>query len=285
VVPGGHNLLGETLARRRQALEAFMAAAALPKRLELSPATHDVRRAAQWLGEAGHRAPDGVVAKPVAQPYAPGEPAMVKVKQLSTADCVVGGFRYLTRSERARPDQVGSSLLGLYDGQGRLDHVGFTATITDAERPALTKRLEKLREEPGFTGKAPGGPSRWSTERSSAWQALRPELVVEVRFDHVTGARFRHGTKLLCGRTSARSSAPCSRSRRPSCRCRKAQPGSRPTRRCGCGANRARRRRPRHGWHRCPSARPGAAAFLPPRRRPRVRSAAGSCPNALGPGG
>jgi ATP-dependent DNA ligase len=88
-------------------------------------------------------------------------------------------------------------LLGLYDAQGWLDHVGFTATIADEERTSLTKRLEALRKAPGFTGKAPGGPSRWSTERSSEWEPLRPELVVEVRFDHVTGDRFRHGTKLM----------------------------------------------------------------------------------------
>ena len=88
-------------------------------------------------------------------------------------------------------------LLGLYDKAGNLDHVGFTSSISDDERPALTTRLEKLKKAPGFTGKAPGGPSRWSTERSTQWEPLRPELVVEVRFDHVTGDRFRHGTKFL----------------------------------------------------------------------------------------
>jgi ATP-dependent DNA ligase len=114
------------------------------------------------------------------------------VKRLRTADCVVGGFRYLSGKR-----EVGSLLLGLYDDRGKLDHVGFTATITDEQRPALTQRLEALRGPPGFSGKAPGGPSRWKTERSGEWEALRPELVVEVRFDHVTGDRFRHGTKLM----------------------------------------------------------------------------------------
>jgi ATP-dependent DNA ligase len=104
----------------------------------------------------------------------------------------VGGFRYLSGKR-----EVGSLLLGLYDDRGKLDHVGFTATITDEQRPALTQRLEALRGPPGFSGKAPGGPSRWKTERSGEWEALRPELVVEVRFDHVTGDRFRHGTKLM----------------------------------------------------------------------------------------
>jgi ATP-dependent DNA ligase len=117
---------------------------------------------------------------------------MFKVKRFRTADCVVGGFRYAHKSR-----QVGSLLLGLYDADGKLDHVGFTSTITDADRPALTRKLEKLRGPPGFTGKAPGGPSRWSTERSGEWEPLQPELVVEVRFDHVTGDRFRHGAKLL----------------------------------------------------------------------------------------
>jgi ATP-dependent DNA ligase len=125
-------------------------------------------------------------------PYEPGEKTMVKVKPYRTADCVVGGFRYQTGSR-----EVGSLLLGLYDAEGRLNHVGFTATISSEERPALTRRLEALRQPPGFTGSAPGGPSRWSTERSGQWQPLRPELVVEVRFDQVTAGRFRHGTKLV----------------------------------------------------------------------------------------
>ena len=117
---------------------------------------------------------------------------MLKVKRLRSADCVVGGFRYEQKSSF-----VGSLLLGLYNDEGRLDHVGFTSTIANVDRAALTKRLEALVEPPGFTGNAPGGPSRWSNERSADWQPLRPELVVEVRYDHVTGGRFRHGTKLL----------------------------------------------------------------------------------------
>ena len=124
--------------------------------------------------------------------YEPGARAMRKVKRMRTADCVVGGFRYLAD----RPE-VGSLLLGLYDGSGLLDHIGFTSTISDAERPALTARLEALVERPGFTGSAPGGPSRWSNGRSAEWKPLRPELVIEVRYDHVSGGRFRYGTKLL----------------------------------------------------------------------------------------
>ena len=117
---------------------------------------------------------------------------MVKVKQLRTADCVVGGFRY---AEKTR--EVGSLLLGLYDDQGLLDHVGFTSALKAEDRPALTDKLEALVEPPGFTGNAPGGPSRWNNARSMAWEPLRPELVVEVRYDQVTGRRFRHGTGFL----------------------------------------------------------------------------------------
>ena len=117
---------------------------------------------------------------------------MLKVKRRRTADCVVGGFRY----ERNRPF-VGSLLLGLYNDQGKLDHVGFTATLHDLERKALTGRLDSLVSPPGFTGNAPGGPSRWNTERTGEWVPLRPELVVEVRYDHVSSGRFRHGTRFL----------------------------------------------------------------------------------------
>ena len=117
---------------------------------------------------------------------------MVKVKRQRTADCVVGGFRYGSKG-----DAVGSLLLGLYDDDGLLHHVGFTSSMAAAARPSITKRLERLRGGSGFTGRAPGGPSRWSTERSSEWEPLKPELVVEVGYDHVSGGRFRHGTKFL----------------------------------------------------------------------------------------
>ncbi|MGZ6011430.1 MAG: ATP dependent DNA ligase, partial [Caulobacteraceae bacterium] len=151
----------------------------------------DLEQARRWLAGAGV-ALDGVVAKRLDGPYAPGERAMLKVKRMRTADCVVGGFRYEQDSRL-----VGSLLLGLYDSEGRLDHVGFTSTLTDAERPELTRRLEALAGGAGFTGSAPGGPSPWSTERSSEWPPLEPELVVEVRYDQVTGGRFRHGTRLM----------------------------------------------------------------------------------------
>ena len=190
--PDGGSLLAKPFAERRVALERFAGLFLKTPGVSLSRFTDNRDEAGRWLADAGHGATDGVVAKRLDAPYAPGERAMVKVKRLRTADCVVGGFRY----ESAGP-LVGSLLLGLYDSEGRLDHVGFTSTISNAERPELTRRLEALREPPGFTGRAPGGPSRWSNERSGQWEPLRPELVVEVRFDHVTGDRFRHGTKLL----------------------------------------------------------------------------------------
>jgi ATP-dependent DNA ligase len=190
--PGGVLLIDRPLRERRKALRKFMKSAAIKRKLALSPFTTELRQAQQWLTDGANDGTDGVVAKRLDDPYTPGERSMIKVKRLRTADCVVGGFRYGTESKL-----VGSLLLGLYDGQGKLDHVGFTSTITKSERPALTRRLNQLRSPPGFTGKSPGGPSRWSTERSGEWEPVRPELVVEVRFDHVTGDRFRHGTKLI----------------------------------------------------------------------------------------
>lgn len=191
VAPRGSILVDRPLTERRRRLEAFIKRVGVPEGLDISPVTLDRAVAQQWLTQSGG-ATDGVVAKRLAGAYEAGERSMIKIKRLRTADCVVGGFRY-TRDGSG----VGSLLLGLYDEQGLLDHVGFTSTITDAERPALTRRLEALRAAPGFTGTSPGGPSRWSTERSGEWEPVRPKLVVEVRFDQVTGRRFRHGTRLL----------------------------------------------------------------------------------------
>jgi ATP-dependent DNA ligase len=186
----GESLIERPLDQRRRTLEALHRRETAPA-LKLSAYTEEYEVARAWLDSAGG-ALDGVVAKRRDGRYEPGERAMLKIKQLRTADCVVGGFRYATGKR-----EVGSLLLGLYDEAGRLDHVGFTSAIPAAERAALTKRLEALVEAPGFTGNAPGGPSRWSTDRSADWEPLRPELVVEVRYDHVTGDRFRHGTKFM----------------------------------------------------------------------------------------
>lgn len=187
------NLVDQPLARRRERLERF-AERFFPKRgpIFLSPMHLSPETAHRWLSSAGVDL-DGVVAKRRDLIYRSGErTGMVKVKRLRTADCVVGGFRYASRRR-----VVGSLLLGLYDDDGLLHHVGYTSTINEAEKKRLTPRLEKLIAPPGFTGRAPGGPSRWSTRRSMEWQPLRPELVVEVRWDHFGGGRFRHGTRLL----------------------------------------------------------------------------------------
>lgn len=191
LVSSGTSLMYQPLSARRVALEAFVKSVESTG-LELSSCTQDLATATKWLGDSGQGSTDGVVAKLLNDEYRPGERTMVKIKRLRTADCVVGGFRYLANSR-----EVGSLLLGLYNDQGKLDHVGFTSTIAHQDRTTLTRRLEALRAPPGFTGKAPGGPSRWSTERSGQWEPLRPELVAEVRFDQVTGDRFRHGTKFL----------------------------------------------------------------------------------------
>ena len=187
----GTTMLGsKPLSVRRSALEKMLAAEA-EAGLQLSPATRDRGEALGWLERTGG-ALDGVIAKRLDLPYQPGERAMVKVKQRRTADCVVGGFRY-----GAKGGQVGSLLLGLYDDSGLLNHVGYTSSIGAKDRADWTRELEALVEPPGFTGNAPGGPSRWATERSTEWQPLRPEIVVEVVYDQVTAGRFRHGTKLL----------------------------------------------------------------------------------------
>ena len=190
LLAGEGQLLDAPLAERRAALERLHLTECSAALL-LSPRTADAAAARDWLDRSGG-ALDGVVAKRLDQAYRPGERAMLKVKQHRSADCVVGGFRYESDSRK-----VGSLLLGLYDDGGLFNHVGFTSAIADDARDALTAKVEALIEAPGFTGKAPGGPSRWSTDRSAEWQPLRPALVVEVRYDQVTGDRFRHGTKLL----------------------------------------------------------------------------------------
>ena len=187
---GRTKLDSKPLGDRRRALEEMLAKESEPMLL-LSPATTDRKEALSWLERTGG-ALDGVIAKRRGEAYRSGERAMVKVKQRRTADCVVGGFRY---GKGGRT--VGSLLLGLYDDRGFLDHVGFTSSIAAKDRAAWTHELERLIEPPGFTGDAPGGPSRWSSERSAQWEPLRPSIVVEVLYDQVTGQRFRHGTKLL----------------------------------------------------------------------------------------
>jgi ATP-dependent DNA ligase len=199
----GADLTRRPLSERRALLESFAAEQFLPGRLViLSPASRQIAKAREWL--AGRAGTDGVMAKRLDLGYATGErTAMDKIKRKRTADCVVGGFRYASK-ERI----VGSLLLGLYDEAGVLHHVGFTSSLQRRERERITPLLEKLGGGTGFTGRSPGGPSRWSTERSGEWESLDPKLVVEVEYDHFTNGRFRHGTKFLRWRPE-KSAAQC----------------------------------------------------------------------------
>ena len=189
----GKSLLGLPLCERRKQLEIFARKNLKAKgAVRLSPATTNLAKATKWFDKVGGDL-DGVIAKRLDALYASGErTAMVKVKQIRTADCVIGGFRYASDSRL-----LGSLLLGLHDDDGLLHHVGFTSALKASERPALTKKFEALRKKPGFTGNAPGGPSRWSTERTGEWEPVDPKIVVEVTYDHFTGGRFRHGTKIV----------------------------------------------------------------------------------------
>jgi len=189
----GCSLTDQPLSARRTALEGFVRQyIRSSKRIRLSPQTSKLSDAERWLKRVGASL-DGVIAKRRDFAYRSGDRnGMQKIKNYRSADCVIGGFRY----NEGKP-VVGSLLLGLYDDRGLLQHVGFTSTIRREDKPALTRKLKGLIAPPGFTGNAPGGPSRWSTERSSEWQPLKPKLVVEVCYDHFTGDRFRHGTRLL----------------------------------------------------------------------------------------
>jgi ATP-dependent DNA ligase len=196
----GSLITQEPLAQRRSKLESlFPRLAKHVPTLRLSPYTRDPNQARKWLSRAGHGALDGVVAKEIAAPYQEGKRAMLKVKCLRSADCVVGGFRYLTGVR-----SLGSLLLGLYNEEGLLDHVGFTSGFSEKDRKSVLAKIEPLRGGRGFTGSAPGGPSRWATERSTQWEPLRPKLVVEVQYDHITADRFRHGTRFLRWRPDKR---------------------------------------------------------------------------------
>ncbi|MBW8855074.1 MAG: ATP-dependent DNA ligase [Bradyrhizobium sp.] len=194
--PADTKLAAQPLRKRRGALEVFAKAQfKLDPRFRLSPVSTSYAVAKKWLQAGGGS--DGVIAKRQDLPYQAGNrEGMQKIKKFRSADCVVGGFRYAT-NKIAGQKVVGSLLLGLYDDEGLLHHVGFSSAIKQQEKPALTARLEPLIAKPGFTGNAPGGPSRWSTERSAQWCPLKPKLVIEVCYDHFSGERFRHGTSIL----------------------------------------------------------------------------------------
>ena len=189
----GKSLIKEPLRLRRERLGRLVKSFGKQESIRLSPATLDHATAERWMKELAASGFDGVIAKELDCAYASGNrSAMRKIKRIRTADCVVGGFRYASKG-----GEVGSLLLGLYDGEGKLNHVGFSSSFAAPERKKLKALLKPYMGGSGFTGHAPGGPSRWSTERSGEWEALKPKLVCEVRYDHFSGGRFRHGTKFL----------------------------------------------------------------------------------------
>ena len=190
-------LLDQPLSKRRVQLESFAARCFSDTSLfHLSPASKKFADAKRWLASAGGGS-DGVIAKRLDLPYEAGNrEGMQKIKRHRSADCVIGGFRYGEKLQAGR-QVVGSLLLGLYDANGLLHHVGFSSGLKAKDKPALTDRLEAVKQKQSFTGNAPGSPSRWSTKRSSQWQAVKPKYVVEVSYDHFAGGRFRHGTSIL----------------------------------------------------------------------------------------
>ena len=208
----GRDLRDERQDQRRERLEALLGDAVPP--LHLTPVTRDVELATRWLAEFEGAGLDGVIAKPAAAPYQPGKRAMLKIKHARTAECVVAGFRWHKTGPQTL---IGSLLLGLYDGKGRLHHVGVTSSFTMATRKALVGELEPLRknalmshpwkewaEAGAEMTRMPGGQSRWSAGKDLSWEPLRIERVCEVKYDHMQGDRFRHAATFLRWRPDRR---------------------------------------------------------------------------------
>jgi ATP-dependent DNA ligase len=200
----GKLLTSQPLSARRMALQEFAKGFKRAERLHLSPASSAYSTAERWMKQGVTEGLDGVVAKRLDCEYMSGErTGMVKVKRLRTADCVVGGFRWAHGKGKRPGDEVGSLLLGVYNDQGRLDHVGFSSGFSAPERRKLKGILKPLMAKQsgpgaGFTGKAPGGPSRWTRDAAVVeWIPLQHRLVGEFQYDHFSGDRFRHGTKFL----------------------------------------------------------------------------------------
>ena len=197
----GRDLRAVPLRERRAQLERLLAGVAPP--IYLTPMTRDPAVGSEWLSRFEGAGLDGVIVKPADGAYEPGKRAMIKVKHARTADCVVAGFRW---HKAGKDERVGSLLLGLYDEQGRLHHVGVTSSFTMARRKELAIELAPLREgamdahpwrdwagaaDGGHT-RMPGGQSRWSAGKDLSWEPLRIERVCEVKYDHMQGDRFRH---------------------------------------------------------------------------------------------
>jgi len=198
----GKDLRSAPQAERRAGLERLLANVKAP--IHLTPMTRDPIVAAEWLSRFEGAGLDGVIAKPEDGIYDPGKRAMIKIKHVRTADCVVAGFRW---HKAGKGELVGSLLLGLYDDGGRLHHVGVTSSFTMARRKELAAELAPLRERAmeehpwrewaeaysEDMTRMPGGQSRWSAGKDLSWEPVRIERVCEVKYDHMQGARFRHG--------------------------------------------------------------------------------------------
>jgi ATP-dependent DNA ligase len=201
---GDRDLRGEPFQSRRQALESLFSSAVAP--IHLTPATHESSVASDWFRRFEGAGLDGVMAKPISGAYESDKRVMLKVKHERDCDCVVAGFRWHKKGDRTL---VGSLLLGLFEDAGALQHVGVCASFTEEKRLELAAFLAPYRENAlvdhpwkrwaehgGAAGEAghrmPGGQSRWSQGKDLSWEPLRPELVVEVAYEHMQGARFRH---------------------------------------------------------------------------------------------
>jgi len=200
----GKAITDQPLSARRMALQEFSASFKNAKRIHLSPASSDFAMAEKWMKQGAMQGLDGVVAKRLDCEYMTGErTGMVKIKRLRTADCVVGGFRWAHGKGKKPGEEVGSLLLGLYTESGQLDHIGFSSSFATPDRKKLKGILKPLIAEEssdsaGFSGKAPGGPSRWTRDAAAIeWIPLQHKLVGEFQYDHFSGDRFRHGTKFL----------------------------------------------------------------------------------------
>jgi ATP-dependent DNA ligase len=201
----GQSHMDAPQSERRTLLERTLAGVRPP--VYLTPMTRDRITAARWLDEFEGAGLDGVIAKPADGTYQPGKRAMIKVKHARTAECVVAGFRW----HKSGKDKVGSLLLGLYDDRGVLQHVGVTSSFTMAMRRELADELAPLRKQAlenhpwkewaqaqaQEVDRMPGGQSRWSAGKDLSWEPLRIERVVEVKYDHLQGNRFRHATTFL----------------------------------------------------------------------------------------
>jgi ATP-dependent DNA ligase len=215
---GDRDLRGEPFQKRRQELEALLSSAAPP--IHLTPATRESSVASDWFRRFEGAGLDGVIAKPISGTYEPNKRVMLKVKHERDCDCVVAGFRWYKKGERTA---VGSLLLGLFDDSGALQHVGVCASFSDEKRHELVEFLAPYRQDAlanhpwkqwadhipanGEAGhRMPGGQSRWSQGKDLSWEPLRPELVVEVAYEHMQGTRFRHMAHFRRWRTDKKPS-------------------------------------------------------------------------------